>query len=63
MGGPIREKLIGKEMLAGSIAGGLADSLMYPMMTVKSRIQVKCLMNTLSTFFGSDIKDYAEIMV
>lgn len=45
-GGGIQEHLVGKEMLAGSIAGGLADGLMYPMMTVKSRLQVKCLMNT-----------------
>ncbi|KAG0622558.1 hypothetical protein M758_3G106800 [Ceratodon purpureus] len=36
-----REHLVVKEMLAGSIAGGLADGLMYPMMTVKSRIQVQ----------------------
>lgn len=44
VGSPIQEHhLMGKEMFAASIAGGLADCLMYPMMTVKSRLQVKCL--------------------
>lgn len=32
--------LFGKQVLAGGIAGMLADAVMYPMMTVKSRLQV-----------------------
>lgn len=35
------EYVFGKRMLAGAISGGLADGLMYPMMTVKSRLQVQ----------------------
>ena len=34
------EHILAKEMLAGGLAGTLADGLMYPMMTVKSRMQV-----------------------
>ncbi|BBN16303.1 hypothetical protein MPTK1_7g05190 [Marchantia polymorpha subsp. ruderalis] len=33
--------LFGKQVLAGGIAGMLADAVMYPMMTVKSRLQVQ----------------------
>jgi len=33
-------KLLRKQMLAGGLAGMLADAVMYPMMTVKSRLMV-----------------------
>lgn len=31
-----------KQMLLAGLAGMLADGTMFPMMTVKSRLQVKC---------------------
>jgi hypothetical protein len=34
-------KLLRKQMLAGGLAGMLADACMYPMMTVKSRLMVR----------------------
>lgn len=34
-------KLLRKQMLAGGLAGMLADAVMYPMMTVKSRLMVR----------------------
>lgn len=40
-GNVAEEYVFGKRMLAGAISGGLADGLMYPMMTVKSRLQVQ----------------------
>lgn len=36
-------KLLRKQMLAGGLAGMLADGVMYPMMTVKSRLMVSSL--------------------
>jgi hypothetical protein len=34
------QDILGKQMLAGGLAGMLADGVMYPMMTVKSRLMV-----------------------
>lgn len=34
------QNILGKQMLAGGLAGMLADGVMYPMMTVKSRLMV-----------------------
>jgi hypothetical protein len=35
------QNILGKQMLAGGLAGMLADGVMYPMMTVKSRLMVQ----------------------
>lgn len=46
------EHILAKEMLAGGLAGTLADGLMYPMMTVKSRIQVLfCIISRVKKCF------------
>jgi hypothetical protein len=36
----VKQDILGKQMLAGGLAGMLADGVMYPMMTVKSRLMV-----------------------
>ncbi|KAG0558748.1 hypothetical protein KC19_10G051000 [Ceratodon purpureus] len=41
VGDSSHEHLAAKQMLAGGIGGALADGTMYPMMTVKSRLQVQ----------------------
>ncbi|CAM6106937.1 unnamed protein product [Calypogeia fissa] len=38
---PTAGKLLAKQMVAGASAGTLADAIMFPMMTVKSRLQVQ----------------------
>lgn len=44
-------KILGKQMLAGGLAGMLADGVMYPMMTVKSRLMVCTAYSFFSFFF------------
>lgn len=44
------QKILGKQMLAGGTAGMLADMVMYPMMTVKSRLMVRALNYTKPRF-------------
>lgn len=51
IGDSIHENLVSKQLLAGAIAGGLADGMMYPMMTVKSRLQVQAIAILISVFF------------
>jgi hypothetical protein len=41
------QNILGKQMLAGGLAGMLADGVMYPMMTVKSRLMV-CTLQVLT---------------
>lgn len=44
-------KLLRKQMLAGGLAGMLADACVYPMMTVKSRLMVSFLNFSVKDWF------------
>jgi hypothetical protein len=45
VGDSSHERLAAKQMVAGAVGGALADGTMYPMMTVKSRLQVALTSN------------------
>lgn len=46
------QQILGKQMLAGGTAGMLADMVMYPMMTVKSRLMVRNQNQTKSPYLS-----------